>query len=293
MGKDKLWWGSRTRPLKSQDGRPILEGRQALDWIKDQRGRGGATPPGTVADVGQDNMFENSDGSFTAVVGDHRPPGMGSVRSVTPVQVFKAAESDTWECENMEVKGECPIYKKQPAILVPYAFYLKWQQLALMHKVEWIAYLTGEWDGEAGEATIDDFYFPPQKVGQAHCEPIINSFDFRPRTIGTVHSHNTMNAFFSGTDIAHMNWQVEMVINSRGEMVGAMRLKFKCGEMGRSTTAKIRLGPAPTGEDPIADALSEALAKGKEQPATTQVSAEEEQGNVQGTGGHVGHVWPQ
>lgn len=188
-------------------------------------------------------------------------------------------ESDTWTCESQEIKGKCPIFTDKLEVRVPHEIYQSWHVLAKRHKDEWIAYLTGEIDETKAFYQVDGFYFPPQVASGGHCEPIQNSFEFRPRTIGTVHSHNVMAAFFSGTDLAHMNWPVELVINAKGEMATAVRTKFECGKVGRATDAKtVLIEVPPQVEDPNVALLKEALEQGKALTARGNVRGAEAAG---------------
>ena len=132
----------------------------------------------------------------------------------------------------MDVKG-CPI-AKAPQVTVPLEMYNIWTDLADRKDTEWIAYLIGTLDQDAGKATITEMYFPPQTVGGAHVEvPDEIKVEIRPGTIAAVHSHVKMQAFFSKTDEDHANWPVEIVINAKGESVVRMRMKLKCGEYSR------------------------------------------------------------
>ena len=111
---------------------------------------------------------------------------------------------DTWTCAVGDVKG-CPIVQA-PKILVPWALYRTWVELAFRVSTEWMAYLIGE-ETERG-FEVREMYFPAQVATGAHVEAVDELSTIRPGTIGKVHSHNTMAVFHSSEDEAHQNWPV-------------------------------------------------------------------------------------
>jgi hypothetical protein len=128
--------------------------------------------------------------------------------------------------------------------------------MAMAVDTEWLAYLTGEQDGNV--IVIDGMYFPDQRVTGAHCEAV-DGYELRPRTIGTVHSHVRMAAFWSQEDKAHWNHPAEIVINARGESKAVIYSKLDCGRMSR-VDAKIQV----TGRKELLDELKAAIGNGKD-----------------------------
>jgi hypothetical protein len=140
--------------------------------------------------------------------------------------------------ENNEITGECPLKPAIPYILVPAAMWANFLTLADKFKTEWIALLKGKLgkdDKNEPVYIIDSFYFPPQTAGGTHVD-IPTGVEPKPGTIGAIHSHVGMAVFFSGTDIAHSNWPVEIVINNRKEYKAVSRHQLKCGEFAKNET---------------------------------------------------------
>jgi hypothetical protein len=83
-------------------------------------------------------------------------------------------------------------------------------------------------------------YFPPQTASGSHVDV---PADVQPRqgVIGAVHSHVAMNVFFSGTDLSHSNWDVEIVVNRRAEFKMMTRFKLGCGRWAKTLNTKLKL----------------------------------------------------
>ena len=136
---------------------------------------------------------------------------------------------DTFRCEP-DVRG-CPIATK-PKVFIPLEMYNRWIFLANQLSTEWIAYLKGNLrEGKTNEYEITEMYFPKQKAGAAHCEA--EEGEIQEGTIAAVHSHVGMNVFFSSTDEAHFNHQIELVVNNKGEILATGRSQLECGRYHR------------------------------------------------------------
>ena len=141
-----------------------------------------------------------------------------------------APKNDSWTC-NPDVEG-CPV-KKKAKVNVPVEMWDQWIFLARQLDTEWIAYLKGTGDPTTGEYNITEFYFPAQHVAPATVEPVDGERQ-QEGTIGSVHSHVSMGAKFSGTDLAHFNHDVELVINRNGDVDNRLRVKLDCGKYERT-----------------------------------------------------------
>jgi hypothetical protein len=184
--------------------------------------------------------------------------------------VFKCAEIS-------EITDKCPLNPKVPSILVSSLMWHTWMRLAKDIDTEWIALLKGKLDkdDEGNPAyLIDGYYFPPQTAGGAHVD-IPTGVRPKAGTIGAVHSHVRMGVFFSGTDIAHSNWPVEIVINAREEYEAVARHQLKCGEYAKSKST-VYLTSVAT--DKVREALEVAFTQGKgiEQNRRTKPSDKDE-----------------
>ena len=135
---------------------------------------------------------------------------------------------------DLQVVTKCPGVQAREIHVEP-GLFAQWVALARANKDEWLAGLTGELDG----LRITGMYFPKQTVSGARCE--MQSGEMRPGTIGMIHSHNSMGAFFSSTDWEHMNGQIEIVINERGEYEANVLDRLECGRLAR-IPAFIRMG---------------------------------------------------
>ena len=167
--------------------------------------------------------------------------------------------NDTWTCSVAETKG-CPIVGK-PEVRMPVEMYRAWTELAQDFDTEWMAYLQGTFDAATGKGEIVGMYFPPQSASGAHVEMPDESFRVLPGTIGAVHSHVKMQAFFSGTDEAHANWPVEIVINAKGESAMRARVKLECGRFSRVDGTIMLVGTLPRYSDAYSPQLKEAMSK--------------------------------
>lgn len=159
--------------------------------------------------------------------------------------ITSKGEDGVFHCaETSELTKECPIAK------VPEVFFNHRQWDILLkcteeYDTEWIALLIGGLEVVEGKPTyvIKDFYFPPQTASGAHVDVPV---EVRPKAgvIGAIHSHVNMAVFFSGTDIAHSNWPVEVVINRRKEYKAVARHQLKCGEWAKNDTKVFVTGSA-------------------------------------------------
>jgi hypothetical protein len=152
-----------------------------------------------------------------------------------PLQITPPVQSDTFTC-NPDVKG-CPLPLKEPVVRIPQVMFDEWVFLAQQLDTEWIAYFMGT-EREPFEYDLTECYFPKQTASAATCHAVDG--EVREGTLGSVHSHVAMSAFFSGTDEAHFNHQVELVINRRGEVDSRVRIKLECGRFSR-VKAKVLL----------------------------------------------------
>jgi hypothetical protein len=134
----------------------------------------------------------------------------------------------------------------------------EWAHLAEENETEWIAYLTGDMRGRS--PVITGFYFPPQVASGAHVAQPNDDYRAKPDTIGAVHSHVRMAAFWSGTDEAHANWPVEIVINWKGEHKVRVRLQLDCHRFARIDSKLKLTGSRPS---PHREALEAALREGE------------------------------
>lgn len=175
--------------------KPILSGKAALDYLRGKAGRDGLRLPILSAPVDDD-------------------------------EVFYCEESD-------EVTGKCPIYSGSPTLKISHSLLGSLIELASRSENEWLAYMVGRWSVRRGRGVVSSVYFPPQEVSPYHAEPD-SHFRTRRGTIGVVHSHVDMAASFSGTDIKHMNWPVEAVLNRSGEYQLMVRVRLRCGEVSRT-----------------------------------------------------------
>jgi len=139
-----------------------------------------------------------------------------------------------------------------------------WQAIVgLCQKVntEWLAYMVGEKD-ENGNYEVKSLSFPEQVAGGAHVRQTTSAdFTVPTGTIGAIHSHVNMSAFFSTTDVAHANWPVEIVVNSKGEYETSVRVTLPCGETMRRKANVVLLTGGHL--DAMETSLKEALEKGK------------------------------
>jgi len=187
-------WGHLDTDQEGGMSNPILSGKAAVDYLRGRVGRDGITQQ-QRADPGEDD--------------------------------------DVFYCDEVEeVTRACPIYKGRPTLSISPTLLSSLIGLAGRMREEWLAYLKGRYSVRTGRGRITSVYFPPQEVSAAHCEP---DNHYRPRrgTIGVIHSHAEMEAFFSTTDVKHMNWPVEIVINSRAEYQLMARVRLRCGEIAR------------------------------------------------------------
>ena len=107
-----------------------------------------------------------------------------------------------------------------------------WEKIMALTReldTEWAGYLLGEIDDE--EVYIDDLYVPEQEVTSASVEIKEDNVpdDVKGRIVGHVHSHGNMSAFFSGTDIEHLNYAVHLVVNKDEEYKCLLKIRAPCG----------------------------------------------------------------
>lgn len=190
----------------------------------------------------------------------------GKFEKWNPDGTEKSKGSEDWSCADAEIEG-CPLTgskTKIPRVKFTWAMYQRWIALCKAFDTEWIAYLKGTKDND-GVFTITEMYFPKQKATGAHVTADDQENQIQPDTIGTVHSHVGMGAFFSGEDKKHMNHDVEMVVNRRGEMAVAIRTKLECGRNSRiECPALITSIPGVNSEEDIA-ALKSVISEEKHQ----------------------------
>jgi hypothetical protein len=147
---------------------------------------------------------------------------------VTTIRPKKA--DDTFTCTTSEVSG-CPLMSaSKPKVIIPSSLYNTWIYLAKTFDTEWIAYLKGK-RGEDGVYHIESMYFPKQKCTSAHVEA--EDGEVQEGTIAAVHSHVDMNVFFSTEDDKHMNHEIELIINRRGEVASKVRVQLECHRWSR------------------------------------------------------------
>lgn len=145
--------------------------------------------------------------------------------------------------ESNEVTGKCPLNPPVPHVLVDFKTWACWMNLAKEIKTEWIAFLKGRFGKDSKNEDcyiIESFYFPPQTASGAHVD-VPTGVRPKPGVIGAVHSHVSMGVFFSGTDLAHSNWPVEIVINDKENYKAAVRYQLKCREWAKTDDAKVFL----------------------------------------------------
>ena len=87
--------------------------------------------------------------------------------------------------------------------LKPKAFGKIQQLMQHFTSSEWLAYLSGKWDGKSDIIVVDDIMVPEQVAGAASVHEVKEAPPHG--TIGVIHSHVQMGAFFSGTDMHYIN----------------------------------------------------------------------------------------
>mgnify|MGYP001585221071 CR=1 FL=1 len=97
----------------------------------------------------------------------------------------------------------------------------------LMHHFtssEWLAYLSGRWDGKSDIIVVDDIMVPEQVAGASSVQEVKEAPPHG--TIGVIHSHVQMGAFFSGTDTHYINdnHDISIVVSKK---TGDTQLSFK------------------------------------------------------------------
>ncbi len=129
------------------------------------------------------------------------------------------------------ITGECPI-AKTPKVYVTTRLWNEWIALAEDYSTEWLAYLTGQFvkDDKGTRYEIRKMYFPPQIAHASHVDVDDDFTGYLPNTIGAIHSHVEMQVFFSGEDLAHSNWPVEIVVNAKGDVKVMIRHQLECGK---------------------------------------------------------------
>lgn len=174
--------------------------------------------------------------------------------------VFHSAKDKfTFTCASNEIADKCPI-AETPDIHVPRLMWDTFIELADACDTEWIALLLGRLPGpDQKVAEITGFYFPPQTATSTSVD-IPTGIVPKAGVIGAIHSHVDMSAFFSGTDKAHSNWPLEIVINSKGNYDALIRYELKCGSFTKQQTKVLLLGDKP--DPPMWPELSKAFSLG-------------------------------
>lgn len=170
--------------------------------------------------------------------------------------VFRIAGTDI-------TKGECPI-AKIPKVYVNNRLWGEWIALASDYPTEWLAYLTGQFvsDDKGPRYEIRKMYFPPQVAHATHVEVDDDFNSYLPNTIGAIHSHVSMNVFFSGEDLTHSNWPVEIVVNAKGEAKVMIRHLLECGKYIKNYSEILTVGDSA--DERCVKALDKALEAGDE-----------------------------
>ncbi len=167
---------------------------------------------------------------------------------------FRSKDKDadkTFTCE-ADIAG-CPIVSKtKPIIHIPNPMFDTWVYLAKCFDSEWIAYLIGSKQDD-GSYLLTDMYYPKQVATSAHVEAAER--EVREGVIGSVHSHVGMSAFFSAEDEKHLNHEVEIIINRKGEFAAKTRVKLECGRYSRIEASGILIG-SESQEAAVADLKS-------------------------------------
>lgn len=163
---------------------------------------------------------------------DPKPAGIASYGPQYH-QPSEPVKSTDWSCTDAHTEG-CPLPQVSPKLHIPMLMYATWQWLAMRFSTEWIAYLIGKYvdSGEEIGWHVESMYFPKQSAQAAHVQA--EDGEIKEGVIGDVHSHVRMGAFFSGEDKAHMNHDVHIVINAKGDMDTSIRTKLECGRFSRT-----------------------------------------------------------
>jgi len=164
-----------------------------------------------------------------------------------------------FRCDSDDITKPCPI-AKTPAIDIPKRLWQEFCDLAEGFKTEWLAYLQGQFNAETNRYTIERCYFPPQVVTGGHVE-VDTDYEPLAGTVGAIHSHVNMAAFWSGEDMAHSNWPVEIVINARCEYEALVRMKLECGKWAKAKGTVYTVQPRST--EAYSAALKAAIEKGE------------------------------
>jgi proteasome lid subunit RPN8/RPN11 len=231
--------------LRASNGRATVKDVDFLTRMREINGGKDPYTGGTVPDnspnyhpkYGNHSGWGGGNGDYQH---NQRQKDMFTTSSYKPTNlpvITSKGEDGVFHCaETSELTKECPIAK------VPEIFFNNRQWDILLHcteeyDTEWIALLIGGLEEVNGKPTymIKDFYFPPQTASGAHVDVPV---EVRPKAgvIGAIHSHVGMAVFFSGTDTAHSNWPVEVVINRKREYKAVARHKLKCGEWAKNDT---------------------------------------------------------
>ncbi len=156
---------------------------------------------------------------------------------------FYKKDEAVFHCaEASEIVAKCPLNPLVPHILIPITMWDCFLSCCKEYDTEWIALLIGKLGKDSTGAAayiIDKFYFPPQTASGAHVD-VPTGVKPKPGTIGAIHSHVNMGVFWSGTDTAHSNWPVEIVINRKEEYESLSRYQLKCGEWAKGKS-EVRL----------------------------------------------------
>ncbi len=160
----------------------------------------------------------------------------GVLAEATEESHLESIKDTTFRCDLGDVKG-CPIAPKA-VVMVSADLANSWICLARRFDTEWIGYLLGERDGDV--FSVHDTYFLPQVAGAAHCDNVDTRGAIRKGTIGAIHSHVSMDTFFSQTDLDHANWPLEIVVNRKGSVLAATRVRLGCSKY-EYVTPKLRV----------------------------------------------------
>lgn len=178
-------------------------------------------------------------------------------------------DADTFRCDSSDITAPCPI-AKVPSVHVPRQLFDQWIALAEDNKTEWLAYLIGVFKPDNNRYEVEKIYFPPQTATGGHVD-VDEGFECHAGTIGAVHSHVQMQVFFSGEDLAHSNWPVEIVVNASGDVKAMVRHKLECGKYAKSDGKVWLIGDSASST--YAAALKRAFEKGDERRRAAAAAA--------------------
>jgi len=180
---------------------------------------------------------------------------------------INSADKDSFKIVSQDLTdGNCPI-AKIPKVYVAARLWNEWISLADDYNTEWLAYLIGAYvkDDKGPRYEVRKMYFPPQVAHASHVEVDDDFSSYLPNTIGAIHSHVQMGVFFSGEDLAHSNWPVEIVVNGKGEYKVMIRHELECGRGMKSYSEILTVGD--NSDSKYVNSLNRAFEMGKEMKA--------------------------